>query len=550
MADWRDGLAPVPDWRDGLKPQGTAPVDPKGPMAPGTSVRDLVGTGSNVLQMGGSGAQLGALFGNVPGAIAGGLIGGAAGAFMPPSETPLTDLGATAGDLLASRWVPGGASTMKRVLAKMGTSAGGTALGGLIGGAADKGLGFQKEIPFGTITMYSALTPLSAIAESLRSQASPTMEAAQKLKGLTGVEYPLSVAESTGRGGSMEKALTLGGNTSRALGREQEVASQKAFEQVLEAPLNKHLEIVLGGIKPVTEIREGVIEPWKEAWQKLNTKATQKAVGTGVYDASGKEVTTLKTVMEKPPRPSDLDFTSAFGLDKDQTREFLAGINAMPEKAVAQLLPVGGNEAGGLVKFRSIMTVLKATGHDVEMGKLGQAAVMQYLGTPNGPATGTSLAQKIYAGLGTAKEPGFLETALGPDRAQALKVLADVMASADPIEKVNAAAVPLTKRVAAYAFNKIVYASASMAATGLAGAQVPLGTFLLGTAGGAVAGISASALLGGLMMKPEMGKILIKASKGDTNAVGAILRTLAGSAKNAVTDDDSPQSKLQGLFVK
>jgi hypothetical protein len=541
-----------------VTPKGTAPVDKNAPEVPGTGLRDLLGTGSNVLGMGASGAQLGALLG-LPGAVAGGAIGAGVGALMPPSDAPLTDVGATAGDLVASRLLPGGLNTGRR-LARIAGLVSGVGLGAAAGAQGDKALGFQKETPWGRISIYSALATPGAIMGSLASEASPAMTAAERLKKATGVEVPLSTSEATGRFGAYERMLAAGSNPSMALGVKTDAAAQAALEKIIASPLDKSLDVVLRGTEVAKDAR-GVMNDWRRAWQAANPKVTVEEVGTGVLDASGKEFKKTVTTLSKNPVVDWGDFQSFFGLTREERNGFFKAIRTNPDSFVNQFLPGREDQVKGLVKLRAVMTVLDKGGHTAEAGQLGQAVAMRFLRGPfelGQAVDGAALAQRIEGALGSATEPGHLFVALGPKRAEALRDLATVLKTSNPLEKVGGEGVSAQKRAFQYLANKAIFSSASAGAVGLFGQNsLPAGTLLLGMAGGAVVGLGIPTLIGATMMNPALGKVLIRASKGDAAATGRLVRTIASSKWSAEERgeefDMSPSaasSRLQGLFSR
>jgi hypothetical protein len=528
-----------------LLPQGTAPTSPATAQAPGTQLRDLMGTGSNVLGMGASGAQLGAMFGPI-GAAAGGVAGGALGAFLPPSDAPVTDLGATALDLAASR-VPGGGRMIR-----LGKNVLATGLGAALGAQGDKALGFQQETPWGRISVYSALATPGAIMGSLASEASPVMQAAGRLKGSTGVEIPLSTAEATGRFSGLESMLTSGSTGATRLGFQQDAAARLATEKLLASPFEKSLDVVLRGTEVAKDAR-GVMNDWRRAWQAANPKTVTKEVESPIADSYGRKVMNTVTTTEKNPVVDWSDFQKFFGLTREERNGFFKAIRTNPDAFVNQFLPGKEDQVKGLVKLRAVMTVLDKSGHKAEAGQLGQAVAMRYLRGPfelGQAVDGKSLALRIESALGSTTEPGHLTAALGPKRAEALRDLATVLKEANPLEKVSGGT-SVQKRAGQYLGNKAIFTTASAGAMALAGSQIPVGNLLLGMTGGAVVGIGIPTILGALMSNPQTGKILIRASKGDAAATGRLMRTITSAAWSEEDREETttaPTSRLQGLF--
>lgn len=533
MADWRDGLTPLTDWREGLK--GIAPVNPKGPLPEEPS---LMGSASNVIGTGTAGAQLGGAIGGPFGAAAGGVLGGAAGLMLPPSETPLTDLGATAGDLVSSfllRGAPGSrmARAAKDVLA--------TGLGAAVGATGDKALGFQKQTPWGNVTIYSALATPGAIIGSLGAKTTPIAALAEK----HGI--PLSVSEQTGILPGLEKMLTQGGGAAKSLGLQQSAAAQSALAKILNAPVEDSLGVVLNqGLEGQKGARDA-FKGWNIAWDKANTQYVTKKVPSGVG---------WKTVTEKikAPVPRKEDFEKAFGLTPEEGWGFRQFVNANPDAVVESLVPRGENQVKGLLTLRAAMTVLDKGGYKAEAGNLGQAMVMRYLRepfTPGEPVNGREVAKRIEFALGSPSEPGHLVTALGPERAEALREIAEVLKTANPLEKLAESGVSQGKRAGSYLSNKLAFTATSMGAVATAGgAMAPMGSIILGSIGGATIGIGLPTLFGKLMADPGVAKLLVRAAKGDTQAGARFIRTLMSSSESKFDREEAEKSRLQGIFIK
>lgn len=563
MADWRDGLTPLTDWRAGL--QGTAPVDPKGPIAPGTRVRDAMGNLSNVVSGAVSGGQLGSVGGPV-GIATGALLGGAGGALMPPSDTPLTDLGATAGEVLGGLFLKGAPESIRNIATKtrMGRAASEvikTGLGAAIGATGDKALGFQKETPWGNVTIYSALATPGAILGSLGAKTTPIASLAEK----HGI--PLSVSEATGLAPGLENMLLRGSNAAKNLGQEQTAAAQSALTKIIGSPTENSLGIVLNNGLEARQAAKESFGKWAEVFSSQRDEVVTKKVPSGFG---------WKTVTEKIPgrAPNDLDFGKAFGLTPEEVWGFKQFINAAPDKVVESLMQRGENQVAGVLPLRAVMTMLDRSGLKNESGQLGAAYAMRLLRepfAPGVPVNGAEIAKRIEFALGNAKEisagkfsmaagePGPLVTALGPERANALREVAEVLKNANPLEKL-AGGSNQAKEGGSYLFNKIAFTMASTSAMAAAGgATAPLGSILLGSVGGGVIGIGLPTLLGMVMADPKTAGFLKQAAKGDTAAVSRILRTLGNSAKSESDRGDlslsdygpsAARDRLRGLFVK
>jgi len=559
-----------------LAPQGSAPASKEGVKAPGTQLRDLLGGASNVIGMGSAGAQLGSMFGSaVPGigtlagGVGGGLAGIALGALLPPSETPMTDLGATAAEG-AIRLLPGGgpigallsrgrmASKLPR-LTKAAGEIGDTALGAALGAVGDRALGFQKETPWGNVTLYSALATPGAILGSIAAKTTPAAKAADRIGG-----FPMSVSETTGILPGYENMLTAGSRGSKALGLEQSQAALSALNKINGAPLEEAFSKVLNSGIDAQHSGRDAIQQFATTWEKMNLKTVTKKVGSGVYDANGKEV--MKTVTQKVKGPdwTTADFDKFFKLTPEEGNEFRRFLGANPDAVVDTLLPRGENNIKGILKFRAIMSVLDQSNHQQEAGNLGQAFVMRYLREPfeksGGIVDGKEVAARIMSVVGDSKEPGHLVTAVGPDRAEALRDLATVLRDANPLEKIAGEGVSAPKRAGTYLFNKIAFAAASAGALGAFGHNaLPLGELIVGMGAGAVVGVGIPTVIGAIMSNPKTSKLLLQAAKGDSTAGTRFIRTITSSAKSENNRDglsmedvtpSAASNRLRGLFIK
>lgn len=560
MADWKDGLTPKKDWEKDLvplSPQGTAPPTDSyvaGPMSTG----DKMGTLANMLSTGTAGAQLGAFLG-IPGAIAGGALGAGAGLMLPPSETPGTDIGATAGDLAASFLTKGLSNTGRRLL-RIGADTAGTGLGALLGAGVDKATGRVTETPIGRVIMYPALSTPGAILKSLATDATPAAEAASRLAQNGYGQAPLSFSEQTGLGGALEKMVSRGTQRAADLGAAQDTYGRDAMQKIVGADLNQFTDILMRGRELGGEA-QGIMNDWEKQWQKLNPGVTvTKQVPSSVIDPStGKPMMKTISSTTKAPPTNWGQFMADFNLNQDEFNYLRRAVTSDPDSFLNNLMPQGENPTYNLVKVRALMKVFDGK---PEAGQLGQAYTFRLLGSPmqNGEAiNATELAKRIKANIGSPTEPGALVAAVGPDRAAALNDLATVLEKAVPLDKMAQEGTSMQKRGGSYLFHKIAFTAASGGAAQImsGGMSAPSwGHVLIGAGAGSVVAIGFPTVVSMVMMNPKMGQVWKEAAQGSGAAVSRILRTIGSTTTTAIdkgysADDYGPtaaKSRLEGLF--
>jgi hypothetical protein len=527
-----------------LTPQGTAQPNPSGPRQPGAlTAQDILGTGANIANNTMAGAGLGGLFGP-PGAIAGGAIGALGSLFQKPSETPGMDAGALAGSLAASA-IPGG-----RIARMLGQTAG-VVGGALAGSQADKALGFTKDTDLGKVGIYGAGATLSGILGSLASEASPTAQAAQRLQANTGVDYPLSTTEQTGRFGGLSNLFMRGSQSAQDLSAAQSDAARSAIEKITNTPLDTHVQAIADATKYQRDIRKDIVAGFARNYKQANAQTVTSQTPSSVLGPNGQPImnTTSKTVF---PKQVNWDaFQKMYGLSDQERDMFFRAIRVNPEQFVNQLAPTTSeNPMKGLLKLRGIMDVMRISGRSTEAANLGQAVVMRDLAPAleGDVVNGAQLADRID----NASE--HFKIIFGQKQRDALEDLATVARNATPLDK--ALGQSQAEHSAGYLMNKILFGAASMGAVGAAGAHGmgndAAATWLLGTAGGATIALSTSTLVGKVLANPGLGKLLISASKGDQKAMSAAFRSLVSDryATSDNPDAQTPASRLAGLFGK
>lgn len=533
-------------------PKGTAPKTEDYIAGPQPSLRDYMGTGSNVLGMGASGAQLGAMLGPL-GAAGGGVLGAGIGAMLPPSETPGTDAGLTAAELLA----PGIKFLPKNRWGRIARDVGAAGLGSLIGAEGDKAMGFQKETPWGTVGIYSAMSTPGAIVGSLAAKTTGASQAADRLAAQNYGKAPLSFSETTGLLPGFEQMMTAGTSGQKALGVEQNAFARSAMQKIIDAPLENSMDVLMQGRDLKGEARKVMVD-WRNTWKKANTETVTSEVPS-YMGADGKTVMETVTTSNPPSKVNYDDFAQKMGFVGDEKDAFFRALKVDPDQFIDALIPKGENQVKGLVKLRALMKVFDGK---PEAGQLGQAVAMRYLRSPmeNGEAvTASALSKRINLALGSPTEPGHLVAALGPDRAAALKDLAEVLDTAAPLDKVAGDGVSAQKRGGSYLFNKVAFTAASGGAAGLAGGNgLNMGNLLIGTGIGSIVAIGVPTMVGMMMTNPKLGATLKAAAKGDSQAATRILRTIGSSVRSesdrdgVSASDFTPEagvSRLRGLFA-
>jgi hypothetical protein len=199
----------------------------------------------NAASLGSGGAQIGGMVGGLPGAMIGGLGLGSLGVLLPPSDTPMTDAGALAGELLMSRVIPGGGAT--RRLAKLVGLPVATAMGAGIGSMGDKAADFIQDTPYGKIAFYGGAAALSQGMNhwmQTRMKPSAALTAADEVSRFTGdAPIPLSVSEGTGNFEGLERSMLAGTRAEKALGEAQNQAAIKAFQKIANGEIERMLPI-------------------------------------------------------------------------------------------------------------------------------------------------------------------------------------------------------------------------------------------------------------------------------------------------------------------
>jgi hypothetical protein len=524
----------------GVEPRKTVEDLPEGDSKAGLLSR-LV----NATSMGTGGAQIGAMIGGPAGATIGGIAGAGAGMLMPPSDTPMTDAGALAGELLMSRVIPGGGAT--RRLAKLVGLPVATAMGAGIGSMGDKAADFIQDTPYGKIAFYGGAAALSQgmnVWAQSRMQPSAALKAADEVAAFTKDNpIPLSLAEGTGNFEGLSRSMLAGTQAEKALGEAQNQAAIKAFQKIANGEIERMLPLAEEGVQAG---RTGV--------KNVRDSYTKRV---SVPDpATGKTVTREVTDWKK--------LAADYGLDADETKAFQHTLRTAPEVFIESLFPANGKD--NLRGLAAIRALSKTVGVDEPelFGKLGTAAVMRVLSKNRAfqpdPSTGEimlsgpAFSKALMRDFGTER----LELMLGSERAEALRALSVVMSEADPARKIASNNPSQQQRVLSYMANKMAFSLMSISAGATAGSQVGGGNLmstLAGGAMGAMAVIPLSTLMSKIIASPEAARTLIAASKGNGTASTQLVRALTtgamnGEEKRPERQYSSPRSRLQGFLAQ
>ena len=523
---------------------------PPNPPQPPMTLKEMLGRGANALN--------GAVMGSPAGPL--GMAGGAAiGLGQNPNPNPGMNMGATLGDLLANKFLPG--ANAPGVLARMfrgagitGSMMGGATLGAQFDDMMNRGQGQDVQTPYGTIVSYGAATlPFQGLKALIPGNlsGSPLALARDKVTQATGTEIPLSFAQSSGFGSGFEDAMAAGSSASKNLAANQTQAAIDAVQKITGRPLSSIQGDVSKGANVVFDARK-TLGAWVRNWKDRHSTIEESQVPTGVLDANGQPV--MQTV-SKTIRPNAVDwsdFQTQFGMSSMERDALFRAIHGDPAQFVDRMLSgKGQGELAGAARLRALMNMLP----DESMQKLGVGVVQRMLGkygafedTVNGPI----LRGNTFSRVVSDKMPQ-LKLILGGDRADALNTLAQVMKEADPASRTNPAAISQAKRSLSYMANKGAFTLMSVGGGAAAGTGVGGQHLLAAGAGMALGGatvIPLSVAIGSVMMNPGTAKIWEAAANGDASAVKALLRSIVSGAMTPTdeTQPQSPASKLAGLF--
>jgi len=526
-----------------MGPQKIQPPEITPPLVPGTvpgaELMNKVQSGrlSNMLTTGAGGAQLGAMFGGLPGGIIGGAAGAGVGALLPPSQTPGTDIGATAAEMLASRFLPGSGKLLSKVLRIGGVSTA-TAGGAYIGSIGDRKADFISETPWGKIAFYGGAGAGALGLQALTAPGpSATMLATGRVAKATGEDIPLTPFEATGKGASLEKFFLHGTEAEVKLGKEQSAIGERAFNKIMGRSVEDAQRVVEQGLQSQvagTRVYKGI---------EKEVKSFNESLGEQIAEAkkAGDSVVSLEKQFKDPTT----ELSTRFGLDTNEARYFMKYLRSEPERFIEQFMPSGGKEnLKGLFAIRGLSKVLS----DEEFARLGNALVMRVLAKNGGftsSATGVtmngqSFTKALFKNFGRER----IELALGSARTEALEDLATVMEIADPMRKILAGqSITETQRTVSYLMHKLAFAITSGSAAGHAAAG--LGGALVGGVVGALAVIPLSTAISHILANPAASKLLLAAAKGDATAATKFIRSLT-----SLQSDKNEQEPLAGLLQR
>jgi hypothetical protein len=543
------------------RPDATAPTPP------GFTAKNIIGAGSNAANMAYSGAQLGKFL-PIPGApwsgaALGGVGGAALSAFMPPSQTPGTDIGATIGGAFADRFFPG-SGTMGRA-ARFGrglvTGGIGTMAGAFLGSLADQAGGFVKDAPTGKILFYGGA---GALGSGLKGFTAPSVQpgyigqAADQLEKITGTDIPTSLPQSTGRFGAMSDWFS---GTSRA--KELAQNQSKAAIETLNTLAGGDLKDVSSTVETVAnDVKETGRAIWKQMfsnWKNANATTTTKNVPTSLVNPDGTPMMTQKTVTSLPDEIDWQSFAKMHGLDQLHINALNDLLNNPTVDFVDQFLTGKGEATPAVGALKSLLKILPPN----QTAQLRTALTLRAIDKAgaivkingNDIVNGQTFSKALQAGA--------LKEINTPDQIAALQKLGDVMKAVDPLANANPSR-NAAANVMRYLVNKQVFTVAGATGGAIMGAKsdqnANLGTRLGETAIGGVAGATAmfslKTLLGAVMTNPKLADVLVKVSKGDADAANALIRTIStgvytemnSSKKNPAPA--TPAARMQGFFQR
>jgi hypothetical protein len=509
-----------------LLPEARKPLIPK----------EAVGRGVNAVGMGLAGFGMGG--------YGGAAVGAGIGAMLPPSETPMMDLGATLAETAATSMIPGaGAVKLMSRLGRAAGIAGATTAGAIVGSMGDRAADFTTETPYGMIGVYSGMSAgmLGAMAVAHKAQ-SPIMDAVQNLGSKYGTDIPLSTPEAFGRGQGLADFFGRGSEAERKLALAQNKAGLEVLNKVVEGK----------GATARTDFAmdlRGKVSDAIKGFRSNPDNMLQEEVPNplaGLVGAPDKVATaTGKTDWAK--------FDTMFGLNKDERNAMFRFLKTAPDEALDKLIFTGKNNGRGDLMVRALTTMLP----DKEKGELGEALVMRLLEkggafvetAKDGPGLN---GQKMFTALtnfGTERLQGLI----GPERAQSLKDLGFVMSLADPQKKLD----PKLSRaqvLLSYITSKGAFAVFGGTALGGVASGTAIGNAAAGIAGGLSIVIPFQGVVNAVMQNPTISKSLLKAAQGDGAAADRIIRTfmssgLDGTEKKTAVDSNI-RSRMKGMFER
>ena len=525
------------EWLRQYFPEGEADEEAiKEEVARHTGVDSVTGRLANMFTTGAAGAQLGAIFGP-KGAVAGGLLGAGAGALLPPAEAPMTEVGATAAELLANRFLPGGGKLFSRLGRGLGVSAA-VAGGGYLGSIGDKKANFVSETPWGRIAFFAGTDALSLSTAAMFPRGKTAMaEAVEALKAQTGVEIPLSFSEATGAGAALERFFLTGSGRETALGEKQAETGLKVLEKIIGEEVkdftrsiaNRSVQLRNKGYKQVLD--------YVAAEKKKNKVPVERTLP--ILDASGTPITV--TEMKSPKTVTWDKFQQMYKLTFEERDAFFRAIHAKPERFIEQLVAgTGQGNVKGFFGLRALMKVLP----EEDAAKLGSTFLLRTLAAKgaldsDGILRGEKFAKVLLDSIGKQR----LAIVFDPDQVQALETLATVMKEVDPVKKIGGSTIPQTQRTLSYIGNKLAFGITI--GGGSAGLMSGLGQAVTGALVGGTVILPLSSVMSMLLANPSTAKFLSAAAKGDMTAAMKLVRAVTSGEDLPEEPETSP---LVGLF--
>jgi hypothetical protein len=464
---------------------------------------------------------------------------GVLGMIMSPSQTPGTDVGATAAEMGMNLLTKGTGGTISKLARMVGVPSA-VAIGSYLGNKGDQATGFTTDTDWGKIGVYTAGSSLATILGSFSRESSPAAQQATKLQGQTGVDFPLNLNEQTGTFGKMTKFFGRGSAAEGQLGVDQSQAAKNAVDAIIGTPMSTIKENLADAVKYQRNVKEDVLGDWMKDWNAAEAKKPGQMLSNSQIAKKNAIGATTSDITGNSP---EQQFGKAFNLNQDQLTSFLSAVNADPEKWIVQFNQASSdNLLQGSIRLGAVIRTMEKSGLATEAAKLSQAAVMQDLyKTMSAPVVnGQQLASQIRD---TATH---LKIALPPDKVDALNTLADIVEVANPAEKVAGAE---SKGAGAlkYLGNKLIFESASMAAGAAGGSKIGaknLGTMVIGGAAGVAIAVPLYGTIGKILENPDVGKLFLAASKGDSTAATKIARTFTSNK----IKEEVPKNPLSGMF--
>ena len=481
---------------------------------------------SNILTMGASGAAMGAPLG--PLGIAGGAVAGAgAGMLMPPSQTPLTDIGAGAADMLSqfimNRVAPG-AGFAKRLLGQ-GVP---TAVGAVLGNIGDH-KGQVQDLDYGQLAFYAGITP-TALALSSLTRPGPLVDAATQIKAMTGMReaMPLSVGEVAPSFTKMTEFFSSGSSSAKNLAKQQTEQALAAVEKLTGQNVAGVVDVAVTKARQETErSMRGIVKDFNTANKTWDPKA------------------------QKWILPTEDEFRKAMTLDRDHARVLRAVMHDPPEDFVKHFLPTGQESEAATFRFRALRQAFDTAGRVDELAPLSNAILMSML-QKNGAFrdTGTKYGVMLSgAGFQQALNkigPQRLNIMFGPKATEALEKISTVMMETDPLNKMSGPS--RTEGILSYMSNKAMFGLILSGVGGGTGATMAGGAMAAaGAAAGATVAVPLYTLVGKVLTNPDIAELLLKAHKnGDAAAASTLIRTLAGQKEKEKPEEvfSSPASRV------